>query len=146
MVKTLTNIFHADTTNKVLDLIAVEFTDLINVDALLPQLMKHQLLTHDQAYLCHYQPTPPNQKSLELLKYLRHKGDEVIQKLLCCLDKETTHLGHMDIITTLKKAMELHELDTNLTCSLCKMDATLAEGKHHVIFVDNWMLVQYAFL
>lgn len=137
MVKTLTNIFRAaDTTNKVLDLIAVEFTDLINVDALLPQLMKHQLLTHDQAYLCHYQSTPPNQKSQELLKYLRHKGDEVVQKLLCCLNKETAHLGHMDVTTALKKAMELHKLDIKPTCSLCK-DTTSSEGKHHVVFVDS---------
>ncbi|XP_065885359.1 uncharacterized protein [Dysidea avara] len=117
-----------DTINKVLNQIAAEFTKSINVEALLPQLMKHQLLTYDQAYLCQAQFTPPIQKSQKLLNYLRHKGDEVLRKLLCCLTLETTHLGHTDVAAILKDTMKLYKLDIKLTCSLCMMDAISAKG------------------
>ena len=99
------------------------------MEALLPQLMKHQLLTYDQAYLCQAQFTPPIQKSQKLLNYLRHKGDEVLRKLLCCLTLETTHLGHRDVAAILKDKMKLYKLDIKLTCSLCMMDAISAKGK-----------------
>jgi len=105
---------------------------------ILPQLLKHQLLTGDEAYKCLSPTIPPQQKAHELLSYLKHKENEVLQKLLCSLCKETTHAGHKDVATVLQDAMRSHNLEFGQICSLCKEDAISAKGKQsYIIIVKN---------
>lgn len=115
--------------DKVLNEIVVQFTGLIDMITILPQLLKHQLLTGDEAYKCLSPTIPPQQKAHELLSYLKHKENEVLQKLLCSLCKETTHAGHKDVATVLQDAMRSHNLEFGQICSLCKEDAISAKGK-----------------
>jgi len=114
-------VYFIDTSNnKILNDIAVEFGTLVNTEALVPLLISHQLLTSDEAYVCQLQLTPPSQRAQKLLQYLRCKGSGVLQMLLCCLNKETTHLGHKDVAAKLIQAIKSHGIDSNLLCPICK--------------------------
>jgi len=116
----LNYIYFLDTSDKILNEIAVEFTSLINLGTLLPYLLKHGLLTNDES--CSFQSAEshitPTKKAQELLQLLKRKGSKILQKLLCCLNEETEHSGHKDIALKLKDAMKLHDLI--LICPLCK--------------------------
>jgi len=78
------------------------------------------MLTDSEAYVCQYQSTPPSQRAQELLKYLRHKGSGVLQKLLCCLKKDAEHSGHKDVAAKLIEAIEIYKFDNELTCPDCE--------------------------
>jgi len=111
--------------DNVLDYIAVIFTTLINVDALFCYLSSHHLLTNHEASICQSSLYSPSQKAQNLLTFLRSKGSDVLQKLLCCLNKASAHSGHKDVATKLKEAIKLYKV-INLPCSVCsttKQDA-----------------------
>ena len=90
------------------------------MESLIPHLFTHQMLTDSEAYVCQYQSTPPSQRAQELLKYLRHKGSGVLQKLLCCLKKDAEHSGHKDVAAKLIEAIEIYKFDNELTCPDCE--------------------------
>ena len=130
-----------DTSNKILNEIAMEFSTLINVDTLLPHLLAHQMLTYDEAYVCRLQLTPPSQRAQELLRYLRSKGSGVLQKLLCCLSMETTHLGHKDVAAKLIQAIKCH-VDDELLCPICNPKSDVLDDIFGIICAnhptENW--------
>ena len=139
------NVFFLDATNKVFNDIAVEFTTSINLDTLLPYLLKHQMLTDDEVYVCQSQVTPPSRRAQELLKYLKHKGDKADLKLLCCLYKETTHIGHKDVAVKLMNVIKYHGVDNKLICPTCNCDIPTLDVLDEVIDVvcasyppENW--------
>ena len=66
---------------------------------------------------------PRAQRALELLQYLQHKGNKTLQMLLCCLKKETTHLGHKDLAAKLEDVMKSYSFDQEMVCSICKPSA-----------------------
>jgi len=102
----------------------VEFTKSINLEALVPRLMAHDMLTDAEVYICQSKFIPPSQKAQDLLKYLRHKGDEVLQKLLCCLNEEKSHPGHKNVATKLIEAMKFYKFDSEMDCLTCKAPKT----------------------
>ena len=71
-----------------------EFTDYINVKALLPLLLSKQLFTLDEEeYLlspCHTR----EDKILQLLFYLKTKGPNGLRLFLSAIKEEKTHIGH----------------------------------------------------
>jgi len=107
------------TNTEILNHIAVDFTKYINLDALLPYLLAHQMLTNDEVYYCRSSSTTPTQTKA-LLQLLKQKGKKSLQKLLCCLTNETTHSGHKNVATKLKDAMELYDFNGKLICPACK--------------------------
>ena len=88
----------------------MKFTTLINLDTLPPYLLKHGLLTNDELFDCQSHNIPSSKRAQKLLQLLKHKGNGVLQKLLCCLNEETAHSGHKDITSKLICAMKLHNL------------------------------------
>jgi len=58
-------------------------------------------------------------KAQHLLLYLQRKGDKAAHKLLCCLNKETSHSGHNELAIKLKHAMNLYSFESELVCSVC---------------------------
>jgi len=108
------------TNAEILNHIAVDFTKYINLDALLPYLQSHQMLTNDQVYYCRSSSSTPTKKAKELLRLLKQKGKKSLQKLLCCLTNETTHSGHKNVATKLKDAMELYNFNGKLVCPVCQ--------------------------
>ena len=107
------------TNTEILNHIAVGFTKLVNLDTLQPYLLAHQMLTDDETYICR-SSTPPTKNTKELLRLLKQKGSEGLQKLLCCLTIETSHSGHKVVATKLKDAMELYNFNGKLVCPVCK--------------------------
>lgn len=86
--------------------------------------MAHDMLTDAEVYICQSKFIPPSQKAQDLLKYLRHKGDEVLQKLLCCLNEEKSHPGHKNVATKLIEAMKFYKFDSEMDCLTCKAPKT----------------------
>lgn len=72
--------FCLDTTNEALDDIAPDFTELANLETLIPSLQKHHLLTNDEAYTCQCHLIPPAQRARNLLQCLRRKGSSTLHK------------------------------------------------------------------
>jgi len=105
---------------EILNHIAVDFTKLIDVDTLLPYLLKHQMLTDEEVDSCRSSLTNQTEKTKKLLQLLKQKGKKSLQKLLCCLTNETTHLGHRNVATKLKDAMKLFNFNGKLVCPVCK--------------------------
>ena len=115
------------TNTHILNHIAVDFTKSVNVRALLPYLLAHHMLTDDETYVC-TSSIPPTQQTRELLQFLKQKGSKTLQKLLCCLTKETTHLGHKTVAAKLRAAMEMFDFNGKLFCPVCKK-AISSNGK-----------------
>jgi len=105
------------TNTHILNHIAVDFTNLVNMETLQPYLLAHQMLTNDETDICNSFPTKQNR---EILQFLKQKGSKTLQKLLCCLTKETTHSGHKTVATKLRTAMEMFGLNGKLFCPVCK--------------------------
>ena len=70
----------------VLDSIATDLTDNVNMDTLLPFLQKHHLVTSDESYQLGNNIHSPGEKVQILLKGLKKKGNECLQRFLCCLN------------------------------------------------------------
>ena len=108
------------TSTHILNHIAVDFTKFVSVEALLPYLLAHHMLTRDETYILHSSSIPPTKQNRELLQFLKQKGSETLQKLLCCLTKETTHWGHRAVAAKLRATMEMFEFSGKLVCPVCK--------------------------
>ncbi|XP_065885346.1 uncharacterized protein [Dysidea avara] len=134
-----------DVISKALNHIAVEFTQSINLETLFPYLQVHQMLTDAEAYNCLCQLTPPSERAQELLKNLRHKGTGVLQKLLCCLNKETEHTGHKGVTAKLVEAMELYKFANELACPVCEPPKELVTGQKPDMLDEMFALIQVNF-
>ena len=134
-----------DIISKVLNHIAVEFIQSISLETLYPYLQVHQMLTDAEAYNFLYQLTPSSERAQELLKNLRHKGTGVLQKLLCCLNKETEHSGHKDVTAKLVEAMELYKFANELTCPVCEPPKELVTSQKPDMLDAMFALIQVKF-
>jgi len=59
----------------------------------------------------------PGQKAQILISYLKQKGVESLQKLLCSLNLAHEHNGHKGIADKLKQKMRSNGFDCNNFCS-----------------------------
>ena len=92
--------------SKILNSIASNLTALVNLEALLPYLQHHHLLTdNEESYLSNmlYSST---ERAQMLLSYLKHKGDGSLQMFLCSLNLEYEHKGHKELAEKLKRYMQ----------------------------------------
>jgi len=84
---------------------------------LVPDLLKHQLLTDDEASVCQSLLALPTHRTQEFLHCLKRKGNGILPSLLCCLTNESTP-GHKDVAAKLKEAMISQNLGN--VCSICR--------------------------
>ena len=87
---------------------------------LLPYLIQHHLVTHDEEYHLSGMVYSPVEKSQLLLGYLRQKGPGSLQMFLCCLNLVHEHRGHKDIAEKLKQRMQANGIDCNDFCDYCR--------------------------
>lgn len=103
--------------NEILDQLAPSVSSSINLNVLMPFLLKHGLVTNDESHHLTCPTTAPSEKALQLLHYLKYKGDGTLQKFLCSLNSETQHSGHKGIVIKLTQLLNKHH--QNQFCSLC---------------------------
>ena len=96
--------------SKILDSIAPEFSN-VNMVSLLPYLQEHLLVTTDEKHHLSIEVHSDVKKAQLLLGYLKRKED-ILKKILCCLNLADEHSGHKDIAVKLKQIME----DNNIKC------------------------------
>ena len=85
---------------------------------MLPSLLKHELLTSDEENDISNKLRTSNENAQKLVRILRRKGSETLQKLLCCLNLACEHTGHKEIAEKLKQEMEAKGIiDCDKFCS-----------------------------
>ena len=77
---------------------------------MLPYLLKHELLTSDEENDISNKLRTSNENAQKLVRILRRKGSETLQKLLCCLNLACEHTGHKEIAEKLKQEMEAKDI------------------------------------
>ena len=77
-----------------------EFTANVNIVSLLPYLQQHNLVTRDEEHYLITDMHSDVKKAQMLLGYLKRKGNESLQKILCCLNLAHDHSGHKDIASS----------------------------------------------
>ena len=102
----------------ILNSIATDLLD-VNMETLVPYLQQHHLVTGDEEYHLTNKLHSPDERSGMLLKYLKRKGCESLQKFLCCLNLAYNHTGHKGIADKLKKVMQANDIDCDDICSDC---------------------------
>ena len=106
---------------KILNHITPVFMSSIKLDALMPFLLEHKLLTDaelKESILCILSTV---QKTENILQCFRNKGHGMLQKFLCCLNQESTHLKHADIATELRDKMKDYDFVYQEICLECKL-------------------------
>ena len=101
----------------ILNWITPNFTAHGNMKTLLPYLQKHKLITNTEEYHLKNIMHSPDEINQMLLSYLKKKGDESLQKFLCCLNLAHEHIGHKEVADELKRAMLTKQIDYNDFCS-----------------------------
>ena len=90
------------------------------MDSLVPYLLQHFLLTGDEAYhLCNMMYSP-GEKAQMLIGFLKRKGDESLQRVLCCLNLAHEHMGHKTVADRLKQVMQANGVECADFCSDCR--------------------------
>ena len=103
--------------SRILDSIARSLIALVNLEALLPYLQQHHLLTdNEQSYLSNTLYSSTDRAQM-LLRYLKHKGDGSLQMFLCSLNLEHEHKGHKDLAKKLKGHMQTTGIHCTDFCS-----------------------------
>jgi len=90
------------------------------LETLTPVLLKHHLLTDDEAFICQFSYLSRGIKAQYLLLCLQRKGRKTLHKLLCCINKEKKHSGHKDLAAKLKDTMKSYNFEDELVCSVCE--------------------------
>ena len=90
------------------------------METLTPVLLKHHLLTDDEAFICQFSYLSRGIKAQYLLLCLQRKGRKTLHKLLCCINKEKKHSGHKDLAAKLKDTMKSYNFEDELVCSVCE--------------------------
>jgi len=106
--------FTVEITLTILTQIAEEFDIHVDLNKIFPHLLEHQLLTSDQ----YHSFLSTKQK---MILHLKQKQHGVLQKLLCCLYKETTHLPHNVVAFKLTNMMKLFNIPCQQLCLICKL-------------------------
>ena len=103
--------------NRILNSIAPYVTSLVNLEALVPYLQKHQLLTdEEESYLSNMLYSSITRAQM-LLRYLKHKGDGSLQMFLCSLNLAQEHKGHKELAEKLTKHMQTTGIHCTDFCS-----------------------------
>lgn len=84
----------------------------MNRDALAPHL--HSLLTHDEMYHFTSDQKSSGESCDYLIGILESKGSNAAQIFLECLQQETEHIGHAEIVDVLRK---IAALQSNSCCT-----------------------------
>ena len=78
--------------------VSPEIVDCLNVDVILPYLLKHSLLTQSQLELMLLNTIPRNEKVQQLIKWLPGKGPDFLEAFITCLidsaEGQVTHRHH----------------------------------------------------
>lgn len=93
----------------------------VNLDVLVPLLLKHGLLTNDQNYDLTNPIIAPSRRTQSLIDILKCKGNETLKKLLCCLTSEKQHAGHKDIALKLTELLKLQQCNSDMFCTTCNV-------------------------
>ena len=94
------------------------------MDTLLPYLQQHFLVTRDEEEHLSSMMHSSREKARMLLSYLKSKGDDSLQKVLCCLNLAHEHIGHKTVADRLKQVMESIGLKCAGFCSNCCQQAS----------------------
>ena len=79
----------------------------MNRESLLPYLLQHSLLTNTEMY--HFTNTnkSPSESNTYLIEILENKDFDSAQEFYRCLQMETEHTGHSQIVEHLRNAAKL---------------------------------------
>ena len=102
---------------RVLNSIAPDLKTLVNLEALLPYLQQHQLVTVDEESYLSNMLYSSGTRAQMLLGYLKHKGDGSLQMFLCSLNLEREHKGHKELADKLKRHMQTADIYCTDFCS-----------------------------
>ena len=91
------------------------------MESLLLHLLQHHLITSDEEYHLSSKIYSPQEKSQKLVRYLKSKGPESLQKFLCSLNLAHDHKQIADklkqIADKLKQKMQDSGTDCDDFCS-----------------------------
>ena len=102
---------------RIFNSIAPDFVVLIHIETLFPFLQKHNLVSKVEEYYSMNIIYSPTERARMLLGYLKRKGDECLQKVLCCLNLADKHIGHKELAEKLKRIMQSSGIDCDNFCS-----------------------------
>ena len=78
--------------------------EMINLQALIPYLISHGLLTEHEKQLLRNNDHTEHQRKQELISIIQSKGSEGCRIFLAAVSEEPEHLGHREIAATLSNA------------------------------------------
>ena len=97
---------HLQLVTEVLRKLHVLFRNCLNFQLISPLLRLHNLLTDNEWQVISKKDSREQQVD-EFLKCLPHKGKNCLNELVICLQLSLDHSGHQDILTELKKLVEI---------------------------------------
>ena len=89
-----------------------DFLETLNVPALIPLMGKHDLLTVKECQEIHSKSTDSDKIDHLVHCVLPRKGKGAYQKFIKCLELETQHLGHPELVSKIKKTAKTLKLQT----------------------------------
>ena len=106
--------------------------EYLNIVALLPHLLAHQLLTRHEEEILNNTCITNTQKIQHLLMFIKQKGSEGLVKFIKAIEEETSHFGHKELsgilIHNLPQQVDNEELHKKVLHT--QMDS---RGKNHTI-------------
>ena len=90
------------------------------MESLLPFLQQHQLLTRDEIHHLSSMLYSSSEKAQKLLGYLKTKGGDSLQRVLCCLKLAHEHTGHKEVADKLKQLMQDCSIKCTDFCTNCR--------------------------
>ena len=87
-----------------------DFLEMLNVSALIPLMGKYNLLTMKECQEIHSKSTDSDKIDHLVHCVLPRKGKRAYQKFVKCLELETQHLGHPELVAKIKKTAETLKL------------------------------------
>ncbi|XP_065894224.1 uncharacterized protein [Dysidea avara] len=128
---------YTDHTSTILSHISPEFITSVNLDALLPILLDHQLITNDELCMIQSPKFSVATSSEKLLECLKHKEHGTLQKMLCSLNKECTHPQHKDLAAKLHDAMKVNNLVSQQVCLDCQLKQMASSFKKKTNLIES---------
>ena len=100
---------------KILDDFASDLKSFLNLEYLLPHLMKRKLLTTSEEQKLKNLAKTNHDNNSEFLDYLKTKGALAFSLFLAALRDETEHLGHVDLCNRMSKHAEQAGIRLSIT-------------------------------
>ena len=133
----------ADHTSTILSHISPEFITSVNLDALLPILLDHQLITNNELCMIQSPKFSVATSSEKLLECLKHKEHGTLQRMLCSLNKESTHPQHKDLAAKLHDAMKVNNLVCQQVCLDCQLKQMASSFKKKTNLIGKVIIKMY---